>query len=362
MSLLADLALRIDALRRETTATDALGAILQRPIAADALAAAVKAVAPALPGPLSFTTQLADADGRPDLVARSQGREVLHIEGKFWFGFTPAQSSGAYLQRLKSQHTTHAPEHAHVGVVLFVVPPRRTAEVWAKVQHYYSLSNPSQAGEWRFASAPSGVVVAVASWQNVLGALTAIGDQALSSDCAQLLGLVDLVDLAAFVPWTEEQVGDLSTPRRVLQLAALVDSVADVAVTQKVAAHEGGRRRTKQHVLAYGRFLTLGGVPAILQISTYLWSTQGRSPIWLRFRANRDIARSAFGEASVSQDDWVSVAVPLVTDRLQDEVVESMLAWLASAADQLADAKAKSSLPVVEETASDEDAVDVPSA
>ncbi len=87
-----------------------------------------------------------------------------------------------------------------------------------------------------------------------------------------------------------------------------------------------------------------------------MWSTQGQSPVWLRFRANRDIARAAFGKASVSQDEWVSVAVPLVTDRLQNEVQESMLAWLKSAAELLAEAKARSSLPVVEELAADDDA------
>jgi len=38
---------------------------------------------------------------------------VLHVEGKFWFGFTPPQSSGAYLARLVSQHAAHAPEHAN---------------------------------------------------------------------------------------------------------------------------------------------------------------------------------------------------------------------------------------------------------
>ncbi len=328
----------------------------QSPVAAAALAAAIRVGAPALPEPLSFNSQVADADGRPDLVARSQGRAVLHVEGKFWFGFTPAQSSGAYLARLVSQHAAHAPEHAHVGVILFVVPPRRTAEVWAKVAGYYLLTNPSKVGEWQFATSPSGVVIAVASWQEVLGRLFALGDKSLSSNCEQLLGLVDLVDREAFVPWTEEQVSDTGTPMRIHQLAALVDAVADVAVTTRIAAHVGSRRRTKKHALAYGRFLTLGGVPAILQVSTYMWSTQGQSPVWLRFRANRDIARSAFGKASVSQDEWVSIAVPLVTDRLQSEVQESMLAWLKSAAELLAEAKARSSLPVVEELVADDDA------
>jgi len=45
-----------------------------------------------------------------------------------------------------------------------------------------------------------------------------------------------------------------------------------------------------------------------------------------------------------------------VTDRLQNEVQESMLAWLKSAAELLAEAKARSSLPVVEELAADDDA------
>jgi hypothetical protein len=346
MALLAQLSDRFSDLRKKTTGTEALGLLLQAPAASAALAAAVRVGAPDLPSNLIFTTQASDDEGRPDLAARDAHREVLLVECKFWFGFTPAQSNGAYLRRLSDQHAAGAPSHPHAGALLFVVPPRRRSEVWGKLLDLYSLSSGEQAvGEWRFATSPSGVVVALCDWQSVLESIAAVAGASLAADCAQLLALVDAVDRRAFAPWSVEQVTDQDTAKRVLQLVQLVESVRREAIRKPFADAAVGRRVTiKRGALMFGKTMDLGGVPAILSVSLYHWAANGQSPLWLRFRAGADIARDAFGSRCIPTDDGVAVAVPLPTDQLEQETISTIVGWLEQAAADLSRAKEKAQI------------------
>jgi hypothetical protein len=356
MALLADLATRIPDLRKETTGTEALGLLLQRLETASALTAAVRLGAPALPSGVRFSTQVATVEGRPDVVGRDDHREVLFVEGKYWFGFTPAQKSGIYLSRLHESWRTMTPGHPHVGALVFVVPHRRVAEVKDKVRQFYELSDWRPAGDWSFADAPSGVVVAVCSWQQLLDSLMATGSEEVIADCRQLRALVDDIDRHAFVPWSEADVGDRDTPRRVFQLVALVENVRGKALRDRVATHTGGRHTSKYGDLSYGKVLTLGGVPAILAVSPYLWSSHGQSPIWLRFRAGTALAREAFGPACRGTRDGVAIPVPIATDRSEEDVIAEMVRELSEMATRLEDARLRRSTPpVVDDFEEDED-------
>lgn len=359
LPLLAELATRIADLRKETTGTEALGLLLQRPETAGALVAAVQQGAQFLPGDVRFSTQVAKADGRPDVVGRDDRREVVLIEGKYWFGFTPAQANGAYLARLHEEWRTKAPEHSHVGALVFVVPDRRTLEVRDKVRAFYSLSEWRPAGEWHFAQAPNRVVVAVCSWQQLLASLMATAGEDVIADCRQLKALVDEIDRQAFVPWSEAQVGDRDTPRRVFQLVALVQSVRGRALREGVATHLRGHHTSKRGDLSYGKVLTLGGVPAVLAVSPYLWSTHGDSPIWLRFRAGTALAREVFGNACRATSDGVAIPVPMATDASEEDVVTDMVRQLTDIAAKLADARTRHATPPVEDDFNDEDEDDV---
>ncbi len=349
MALLAELSSHVQALRNETTGTNALGLILRSPAATAALVAALRAGAPALPDRLNFTMQDSDADGRPDLVARDRARQVLFVEGKFWFGFTEAQSNGAYLRRLETEWHSKAPGHAHVGTLLFVVPPSRVVEVVGKVTEFYTLTDPKVVGGWRFGTAPGGVVVAVCSWQQLLLSLIAVGDTTTVSDCQQLLDLLNLIDQQAFQPWSTEQLTDRDTARRIAQLVHLVTAVRDQAIRDGVATHIGSRRTTKQHDLSYGKILTLGGVGSTLTVSPVLWSMHGASPIWLRFRAGQGLARAAFPTQTYDTSDGVALPVPIAANRTEDEVVAAMIAWLHDVADLLSNARAETATPVTPE-------------
>jgi len=266
MTLLAELAMRMPDLRKETTGTQALGLLLRRPGASSALAAAVRGGALALPDPLTFTTEVEDEDGRPDLVARDPAREVLLVEGKFWAGFTKRQASGAYITRLAKQQAEFAGEHAHVGALVYAVPPARVAEVWGKLRTFHKLRPERWVGDWTFADDTSGVVVSVASRQQILRTLSATGDEQLVADCAQLKALVDGVDQTSFLPWSEEHLTDRDFPRRFYSLLGLVSTIRDQAVQKGPATHTGGRRTTiNRGGLTFGKTLTLVGVPAVLR-------------------------------------------------------------------------------------------------
>jgi hypothetical protein len=103
MSLLAQLATKVDKLNTELAATEALGLLLKNKGAATIFTELVRAGVPQLPGHLVYSTQAADLDGRPDLVARDATRECLHVEGKYWAGLTEAQARSAYLDRMRHQ-------------------------------------------------------------------------------------------------------------------------------------------------------------------------------------------------------------------------------------------------------------------
>ncbi|MBB3674371.1 hypothetical protein [Modestobacter versicolor] len=347
MSLLAELATRISDLRRETTGTEALGVLLRRPETASALMRAVQQGAPSVPVEVEFSTQVASADGRPDVVARDEQREVVLIEGKYWFGFTPAQEMGTYLDRLHRAWQSSAPDDPHVGALVFVVPNRRVLEVKDKVGGFYALSDWRGIGDWHFADAPNGVVVAVCSWQQLLASLMATGTEDVIADCRQLLGLVDDVDRHAFVPWSEAQVGDRDTAQRIFQLVGLVESVRSRALRDGVATHAGGRQTSKRHDLSYGKILTLGGVQAILVVSPYLWAEHGETPIWLRFRAGAGLAREALGNVCRKTSDGVAVPVPIPTNQTEDDAVAGMVLSLAEAASKLEEARRRRATPPV---------------
>ena len=340
MTLLAELAMRMPDLRKETTATQALGLLLRRPAASSALAAAVRAGAEALPNPLTFTTEVEDEDGRPDLVARDGLREVLLVEGKFWAGFTKRQSSGAYIARLAKQQAKLASKHAHVGALVYVVPPARVAEVWGKLRSFHELGPERSVGEWTFADDTSGVVVSVVSWQQTLQTVAATGDEQLVADCAQLMALVDGVDQTSFLPWSEEHLTDRDFPRRFFSLLSLVSVVRDQAVQKGVATHTGGRRTTiKRGGLTFGKTLTLGGVPAVLSVAPYQWSRHGQSPVWLRFQSGAPYARTVFGAQCQDTSDGVAVPVRLTPDALEQELIDDVLAWLEVSGTKLAAAR-----------------------
>lgn len=338
VSLLSRLAGKVHGLATEVAATDALALLLAAPSAGDAVTGMISLIAPGLPSPVRYTTQQADADGRPDVVGSHGHREVLHIEGKFWAGLTPAQERGAYLDRMRRQHAELAAENPHVGVLAFVVPPRRVTTVMDEVVQLYKLSDARASGPWLTAHTPDGVPVGVTSWDELLGRLTAVPDQAVAEDARQLLDLVRDIDHQSFIPWTTEQRTDQDVPRRIVRLASVVEAVHKRLVTSEVAAVDGRRQTiTRGGPLAFGKRMRLGGAVVTLRLSLDLWARFGRSPLWLSFgTGGADAARRAFpGQLVETPDGWIAVPVDLPVDVPEDRVVEELTTWLTDAGQRL---------------------------
>lgn len=335
----------MSSLNGELAATEALGIILKNPLAGSAFAAQVRVGAPYLPDDLTFSTQAGDADGRPDVVGRDGAREVLQIEGKFWAGMTEAQMSGAYLQRMRKQHAAAGAASAHVGVLVYVVPPRRVASLVGELQAKHGLSAPRQANGWHFWDADTGMVVGLASWRDVVGPLAAHSDAQVAEDARQLLALVEQVDDSLFVPWSDEQRTDQDWPRRVLRLADLLRVVRIEADRRGIAPKVGRYTITEGGPLAYGLRLHLGEVTCTLRLSLELWGKHGQSPVWLSFGSGAPVARKAFPSLVREYRGGVALPVPLVADALQHDVVESITEWLASTRRSLEQAMSEGAQP-----------------
>ena len=339
VSLLARLANRLPSLDRELAATEALGVLLEDPAGAAALTAAVSVGCTDLPPDIRYSTQAADADGRPDVVGRDGVREVVHVEGKFWAGLTEAQWDGAYKRRLQRQHVEAAPDHPHSGVLLFVCPPRRLAGLWNELEEQYKLGELTNTGSWRFGKAIDAFVVGATSWQALLDKIEGTAAGQLAEDVRQLRALVDRVDSDAFVPWTGEQVTDQESIRRILQLATLVDNLWGDALKKQVATPYKGRQTTsKIGIMTYGKLFELGGLVTTLKVSPWLWAEYGRSPLWLTFIGGAHAARRAFPEDAVEIHRGCAIPVPFRPGALEHQLVSKTTFWLADVAARLEEA------------------------
>jgi hypothetical protein len=331
MSLLAQLATKVDRLNTELAATEALGLLLKDKGTATIFTELVRAGIPHLPRHLVYSTQAADVDGRPDLVARDATRECLHVECKYWAGLTEAQSRGAYLDRMRRQRAQAAPDHPHVGALLFVVPPRRTGAMRDELSHRFDLTAWRQFGQLEAAATADGVSVALATWSGVLEQLAASTDRAVAEDARQLLGLVEHIDNSSFVPWTIEDRTDQQTPRRILRLAQVIDAT-HTRLLRDGAAESIGRRTTitEGGPLAFGKRMKLGGVVCTLRLSLELWSRHGKTPLWLTFGSGAEAARRVFPDA-VELSQGAAIPVPLPIGSLEDTTISTVVMWLATA-------------------------------
>ncbi|MCA9629312.1 MAG: hypothetical protein KC766_16675, partial [Myxococcales bacterium] len=98
------------------------------------------------------------------------------------------------------------------------------------------------------------------------------------ADIDQLDGLCERMDAQAFIPISEAELTS-NACRRVHEFGSIVDDVVSCLVrdgtmnTKRLRATGGNGW--------YGRYARLRGVPALLHVSTWYWSSLGASPVWL---------------------------------------------------------------------------------
>lgn len=264
--------------QKENLATEALAYILNRSATARvAMHRQVVALLGDTPTIARVATQAAVGDeSRPDVILHADdGRPVGYIEAKFWAALTAAQPV-EYVKRLTESGG---------GVLVMLAPERRLptlrAEILERLKEH-TLTDVA-AASMRAGSVRIGVL----SWTKLLAALSdAVGeDRGVASDVHQLAGLVARFEAEGFIPLTRVDIDDLDVPRRVLVLANLVPDIVEKAVAEKIFTLKG--TKATHHLGATGRYAAFARAGCWIGLTHWAWSGHGRSPIWVRFGADK---------------------------------------------------------------------------
>lgn len=323
-SVLAHLAWKFTG-QTETLATEALGYILSRSVAAREALRETLRTGGADVAPLTrvATEVIGKKDDRLDLVAfDEQGAERVLIEVKFWAGLTRKQPE-TYLERL--------PRDGEPAVLLFVAPEQRLVTLWTEIRRRAEACR--ELGADAVTGGLKSVMVdgsprrlMLTSWRTLLAAMSSraeiTGDSSAERDILQLGALCERQDQDAFLPLRPEEFAP-AFPRRMRDMQKLVDDAT---------AH--GRRRgfvnTKGLAIAarphgYGRYLRIGKEGAWwggwFGVHYGLWVRQKETPLWLAFSARHaSLVRERLG----SQNYGFTLPVGVEYGAVLDSVVEEM--------------------------------------
>lgn len=308
---MTDLLASIVASRRlqpEPVATDALVHLCTSSVAAaSAMSDLLIELCPgASTSGLQFTGQEVspDSEGRPDLVATDGLGVRLVVEAKFDAALTSAQTSGAYVAKLKA---------GVPGALVFLVPQDRMRNLWHTVSVTPGgapepLLMPADGGSQGVVSMPlAGFehVLAALSWESLLSrmeaAMAKMGDTVGSAELAQIRGLVTWRTSTGWIPLAPDDL-----PQRVARQLGGINAVLR-AVAQRVAAEAGTKPRNGSGDGGFGRHVTTAsGKP--IWIGTWLrwWDRYGPGPAWtqVRLKATQQVAPTVEALAAVGITDY----------------------------------------------------------
>jgi hypothetical protein len=274
-SLFAHLALQFGT-QPENLATEALGYVLQNSeTARAAVRDLLRGLGSTIDDHLAYATQSSGQDrARPDLVGRcSTGAEPLLIEVKFWAGLTENQPV-AYLDRLPAG-----------GTLLIVAPATRSEMLWDELRRRCRDAGreftDGSRGAVKIASTGGRHLISL-SWRHLLSAIRvqveARSERQAAEDIAQLEGLCDRMDEAAFLLLSSEELTS-SMSRRVVEFGVIVDDVT-IQLASSGLANTKNVRATALNGY-YGRYLVLSGVDTFLRCDTRMWAKRASTPLWL---------------------------------------------------------------------------------
>ena len=323
-SLLAHVAWKFTG-QTETLATEALGYILSRSVAArEALREMLRAGgADVAPLARVATEVIGKKDERLDLVAfDEQDSERVLIEVKFWAGLTSKQPE-EYLERL--------PRDGEPAVLLFVAPEQRLVTLWAEICRRAKAC--CELGTEGSTEGLKSVMVdgsprrlMLTSWRRLLAAMSSRagndGDSSAERDILQLGALCERQDRDAFLPLRPEEFAP-AFPRRMRDMQKLVNDATAQGRRHGFVSTKGLAITSRPH--GYGRYLRIGKEDAWWSawfgVHYGLWVRQKETPLWLAF-SNRHA--SFVRERLDSQHYGFTLPVGVEYGAVLDSVVEDM--------------------------------------
>lgn len=237
---------------------------------------------------LNYQSQVTDVEtGRPDVVGTDQaGDEQLIIEAKFWAGLTEKQPGG-YVTRLGA---------GKPAMVLVVAPATRLLTLWPELLANLAAYSGEpvqptghQPGRYDLLL-PSGHVLALRSWREVLGELDdrlrTAGLSDWLADLAQLRGLTERMDQPDFLPLRPQDL-DMRIARQIRSLYPLVRRfVGEFGSSDPLL--RGADKHSYNPRPYFGWWLKSKACGVEIWVGLYFdaWATHGCSPLWAAVYAN----------------------------------------------------------------------------
>ena len=280
-----------------------------------------------------------EEDSRPDLTIHdTDGRVRVLVENKFWAPLTAAQPV-SYLRDLPEDPPS---------ALTFVVPDQRVATVWSELEDRCGnaelewADTPDESTVMR--ARVGGKAMSVVSWEYVLERLLDAARSercdAVRDDILQLQGLVNRMNLEAFLPLHDGEAPDREAARRLINYIGLVSRVVNQLVSAGIADVKGlNRTATFDYI---GRYFRVHGEFEIwLGISFEVWRDEGISPLWLNFGRKTGVIADHFKAIpELFRDvrplkDGLYVPIRLKTGVEREKVVEDAVVQIERIADKV---------------------------
>ncbi len=332
--------------RREEAATWALAYLLERDGSPDVAQAFVDLLSRGGAPEFAFGGLDKDPsqedDAKPDLRIRDHnGMHRVSVETTFW-GEVDATQPAKYLKALPVDTP---------GALVFIAPPARTRDLWRDLQKRCDGSGELELGDESPADGATWVrvdphVLAVMSWTSVLDTLQrAARDPVVEQDVLQLRGLTDRLDKEAFLPLTEDDVGNKRLARRIRGYQQLVDKITHRLVKVGLVRLENRSYRAASYRTGRGAgwWMQLRGkLDLRFGLELRPWRDSGITPLWWVLKSSptysieKDWRRIMSRIDDVrSYEDSLYIPIRLKTGVAEAEVVENAVEQMRRIADTL---------------------------
>ena len=270
-------------------------------------------------------------DIQPDLaIFDKDNRLRLFVENKFWASLTKAQPV-LYLRKLSNEYAS---------ALVFIVPKQRIPAVWSELNDRcidagLEWTDVLNAGPVRRASVDSKILL-VTGWTYVLNRFIEVanseGLDEVRADTLQVMRLLSIINLGAFLPLTVDESNNQEVPYRLIHYVDLIPDIVSELESKGIIDqyHRAGatphsRGRYINFVTEKDKFQSWFG------IHFKSWRDEGISPMWCWFGTHTSITIAHFQKFSDlfrdarSQSDGLYVPIRLKTGVERDQVINDVV-------------------------------------
>ena len=215
---------------------------------------------------------------RPDVSGIDKdGREVVLCEMKFYAGLTSNQPN-AYIDRLVKEGGK---------ALVFVCPEQRRVSLWSKVKELCREDNKELSDEEGYKANVNGIAMTLLSWAEIIETLRrTAASSAVDAlpDIAQLSGFCEMMDSAAFIPFSSEDLGP-EIARREERYYQVIDRLFDVIMANKSIKASAKGLKASPNRSGYTRYLRINEYTVALLYNRTAWTSKSslETPFWFYF-------------------------------------------------------------------------------